>query len=123
MSDTQVRSWTRIQDWVGVAAGGYLALSPLWVDVSTRGTWVMVITGAVIAVMAVIALALPGAYIDEWMAAAVGVFAFASPWLFSYSGSTGAAWTSWVVGVVVAVAAVAALPASRHVYREQHHLV
>jgi hypothetical protein len=123
MSETQFRSWRRIQDWVSLVAGGYLALSPLWVDVGTRGTWVMVITGGVVAIMAVVALAMPGAYIDEWMTAAVGAFAFASPWIFSFSSSTGAAWTSWVAGVVVALAAVTALPASRQVYREQHHLV
>lgn len=123
MSDTQVRSWTRPQDWAALVAGGVLALTPLWVEVSTRNTWVMVVTGVVVAAMAVIALALPGAFVDEWTMAAVGAFAFVSPWVFSFTGSMGAAWTSWVVGLVVAVVALAAVPASRHAYQEQHHLV
>jgi hypothetical protein len=104
-----------------LAAGAFLALSPLWVDVGTRGTWAMVIIGLVIVALAVVALAMPGAYVDEGVTAAVGVVAFIAPWLFSYSDNMAAAWTSWIVGVVVAGLALSALPASRAVYRQQHH--
>lgn len=121
MPGTPARPWTRIQDWVILVAGAFLALSPLWVDVDTRGTWAMVIIGLVIVALAVVALAMPGAYVDEGVMAAVGVVAFIAPWLFSYSGDTAAAWTSWIVGVVVAGLALSALPASRAVYRQQHH--
>lgn len=115
------KPWTRVQDWVSLLAGGYLALSTLWVDVGTGGTWAMVIIGLAIVAMALVALAMPGAFIDEWITAAGGVVAFVAPWLFGYSGDTGAAWTSWIVGVVVAAAALLALPASRAVYQHQHH--
>jgi SPW repeat len=121
MPGTPARPWTRIQDWVILAAGAFLALSPLWVDVDTRGAWAMVIIGVVIAVLALVALAMPGAYVDEGVMAAVGVVAFIAPWLFSYYEDTAAAWTSWIVGVVVAGLALSALPASREVYRQQHH--
>lgn len=121
MANMQSRPWTRIQDWVALLAGAFLALSPLWFDVSTRGTWAMVIIGAAIVVMAAVALAMPGAYIDEWMMVAGGIVAFLSPWLFSYNEFTSAAWTSWIVGAVVTIAALAAVPASRQVYRTQHH--
>lgn len=121
MSYVQRRPWTRLQDWVSLAAGGYLALSPLWLDVGTGATWAMVIIGAAVAVMALIALAMPGAYIDEWMMALGGGVAIVAPWLFSYSDNSAAAWTSWIVGAVVAISALAAVPASRQVYREQHH--
>jgi SPW repeat-containing protein len=121
MADTLSRPWTRFQDWVTLFAGAFLALSPIWVDVSTGGAWAMVIIGAAIGVMALIALALPGAVIDEWATAAGGVVAFVAPWLFSYSDQSGAAWTSWIVGVVVAGFALAAVPASLEEYRTQHH--
>jgi hypothetical protein len=133
MADPMVKPWTRIQDWVSLLAGGYLALSPLWLETDTVGMWAMIGTGAVIVVMAVIALAMPGAVIDEWTTALVGVFAFIAPWVFSFTGDTApwqfsfttgtaAAWTSWIVGIVVAVSALAAVPASREVYRHQHHV-
>ncbi len=122
MQYAQSRPWTRLQDWVSLVAGGYLAFSPLWLDVDTRPTWAMVIIGAAAAVLAIIALAMPGAYIDEWMTAAAGGVAVVAPWLFSYTENTGAAWTSWIVGGVIVVASLAAIPASRQVYREQHHV-
>lgn len=122
MADAQSTPWTRIQDWVVLLAGAFLALSPIWVDVSTRGTWAMVIIGAAVGVLALVALAMPGAFIDEWVTAAGGVVAFVAPWLFSYADQSGAAWTSWIVGTVVAVFALAAVPASMEVYRTQHHV-
>jgi hypothetical protein len=70
--------------------------------------------------MALFALAVPGAFIDEWITAAGGVVAFVAPWLFSYTSETTAAWTSWVVGIVVVVAALAAVPSSRLTYQEHH---
>lgn len=115
------KPWTRPQDWVSLVAGGYLALSPLWLSVSTGTAWAMAIIGLAVVVMALIALAMPGAFIDEWMTAAGGAVAFIAPWVFGYAGNAGAAWTSWIVGVVVAAAALLALPASREVYRHQHH--
>ncbi|WP_235022701.1 SPW repeat domain-containing protein [Amycolatopsis alkalitolerans] len=121
MAGTLSRPWTRLQDWVTLLAGAFMALSPLWVDIGTGGTWAMVIIGAAIGVLALVALALPGAFIDEWATAAGGVVAFVAPWLFSYSALSGAAWTSWIVGAVVVVSALAAVPASLKDYRMQHH--
>ncbi|HET7277462.1 MAG TPA: SPW repeat protein [Dermatophilaceae bacterium] len=123
MPYAQSRPWTRLQDWVSLVVGGYLAFSPLWLDVTTKATWAMVVIGAAAAVLAIVALAMPGAFIDEWMTAVAGGVAVLAPWLFSYTENTAAAWTSWVVGAVIVVAALAAVPASREVYREQHHVV
>jgi uncharacterized membrane protein HdeD (DUF308 family) len=121
MFGAESKPWTRVQDWLVLVAGGYLALSPLWVDVSTAGTWAMVIIGVAVAAVSVVALAMPGAYADEWLTVAAGVVAFIAPWVLSYTESTAAAWTSWVVGIVVAGLALSALPASLEVYRHQHH--
>ena len=116
----ETKPWTRIQDWLTLAAGLVLALTPIWFSVDLTATWAMAVIGGVIAAMALFALAMPGAYIDEWITAAGGVVAFVAPWVFTYAGQTGAAWTSWVVGVVVAVAALAAVPASRMTYQAHH---
>jgi len=121
MFGAESKPWTRVQDWLVLVAGGFLALSPLWVDVSTAGTWAMVIIGAATAAVAIVALAMPGAYADEWLAVVAGGVAFIAPWVFSYTEYTAAAWTSWIVGVIVAGLALAALPASREVYRQQYH--
>lgn len=120
MADTLSKPWTRIQDWVTLIAGAFLALSAIWVDVSTGGAWAMVIIGVAIVVLALVALAMPGAVIDEWATAAGGVVAFVAPWLFSYADQSGAAWTSWIVGAVVTLFALAAIPASLQDYRAQH---
>ena len=121
MSDTHVKPWSRGQDWVSLVGGGLLALTPLWFEIGTGATWAMVIIGLAVVGLALVALAMPGAYVDEWMTAAAGAVAFVAPWVFSYSGDAGAAWTSWIVGVVVAGAAVSAVPESRHIHEMQHH--
>lgn len=46
------------------------------VDIDTTGTWVIVIIGAAIALMALVALYAPRAYVDEGMIAVGGVGAF-----------------------------------------------
>lgn len=121
MANVQSRPWTRPYDWVSVLAGLYLALSPLWVDVDTTGTWAMVIIGAAIVALGLVALAAPGAFIDEWLVAAAGVVAFIAPWLFTYTDMDAAAWGSWIAGAVVVATALLAVPASREVYQRQHH--
>lgn len=50
-----------------------------------------------------------------------GLAAVLSPWLFSFTEETGAAWSAWAVGGMVVISALAALPASRHVSQVQHH--
>lgn len=107
------KAWQRWQDWTTTAAGLFLALSPIWFEVDTAGTWAMAIIGASTAVFGLIALYSPGLMADEVLAIGAGVVAFLAPWLFSYSDYSTASWTSWVVGVLVALAGALALPASR----------
>jgi hypothetical protein len=116
---SDVTPWRRWQDWVTTAAGVFLAISPLWVNLSTGGIWAMVIIGLAMAALGMVALASPGMVADEWMAVAAGAVAFIAPWVFSFTGYTAAAWTSWIVGVVVAASALAAVPESREVHRQQ----
>ncbi|MFB9904124.1 SPW repeat domain-containing protein [Allokutzneria oryzae] len=123
MSDTQSKPWTRVQDWVILVAGAYLVLATLWVDAGVRGSWSIVVIGLAIVVMALLALAQPGSYIDEWMMAVAGVVAIVAPWLFAYTEHPSAAWTSWIAGAVVVGFALGALSASREENRRQHRAV
>lgn len=116
---TNVTPWRRWQDWVTTAAGVFLAISPLWVNLGARGIWAMVIIGLVMAVIGLTALAAPGMVADEWLAVAAGAVAFIAPWVFAFTGFKGASWTSWVIGVVVIASALAAVPDSRAVHRQQ----
>jgi hypothetical protein len=70
------------------------------------------------AVSGLIALYSPGLIADEIFAVAAGVFAFAAPWLFSFTDYTEASWTAWMVGVIVTASAALALPASRTAHRQ-----
>ncbi|HLV59709.1 MAG TPA: SPW repeat protein [Natronosporangium sp.] len=119
MADVMTRPWTRPQDWISLVAGAYLVLSPLWVSVSAGGAWAMVLIGLAVVVLALIALARPGAYVDEWVTAAAGALAFLAPWLFGYADESGAAWTSWIVGLIVVISALSAVPISRQVAQRQ----
>jgi hypothetical protein len=112
-------SWRRWQDWVSLVAGVVLALSPLRVNVDTRGTWAMALIGAAIGVVALIALAAPGAYLDEGIGIVLGIAAFIAPWLFTFTAVTVAAWTAWLVGIIVAGMTLTALPVSRKIHQHQ----
>jgi hypothetical protein len=116
---SEVTPWRRWQDWATAAAGVLLAISPLWVNLNTRGSWAMVIIGLAMAAFGLIALASPGMVADEWMAVAAGAVAFIAPWVFSFTEYTAAAWTSWIIGVVVVGSALAAVPESREAHRQQ----
>ena len=114
---SEAAPWRRWQDYLTTLAGAFLALSPLWFELDTTGTWAVVIIGVVMAGLGLIALAAPGFFADEIAAVAIGVVAFIAPWVFSFTEFTEMAWTAWIVGVVVALSALAALPASFAAHR------
>jgi hypothetical protein len=97
---------------VSLIAGVVMALTPLWVDLDTRGTWAMVIIGAVIAAVALAAMFAPGAYVGEGVDVVLGIAAFVAPWVFSFSDVRTAAWTAWIVGGVVVLTSGVAFPRS-----------
>ena len=56
--------------------------------------------GALLAISALVALAMPGAIATEWLTMLFGVLLFIAPWVLTYTGRTGASWTSWIVGAL-----------------------
>ncbi|NVM94198.1 SPW repeat domain-containing protein [Arthrobacter wenxiniae] len=115
-----MKKWTRWQDWAAVAAGAVAALSTLWTTQSTASTWMMVAGGVLIAVSGVINLAAPGMPWIEWVQVILGAVLVLSPWMASYTGHSGAAWTSWIAGAVVVVASGFAISPSTQAH---HHAV
>ena len=117
MAEQTTLPWRRGQDWVSLAAGGYLAFAPLWVEVGTAGRWAMGLIGLVVMALSLVALAVPSATVDEGLLVVTAAAALAAPWVFSFADVTSAAWTSWLVGILVGVSALGAIPAGRPAHR------
>lgn len=101
-----MKAWTRWQDWVALVAGLYAALSPIWVSTAHEGGAVasMVVLGALLVLTSLVSLARPAMAGAHWLIALWGVLLFVAPWVITYTGLGGAAWTSWIVGVIAVAA-------------------
>ena len=98
-----MKRWTHPQDFIALIVGVYALLSPLWTTTTSKATTTMVVLGAVTAVLSLIELVRPDMLSIEGLAAVMGVLFFISPWVMSFSGSRGMAWTAWVAGVITFV--------------------
>ncbi|RDI51886.1 SPW repeat domain-containing protein [Nocardia mexicana] len=103
-------SESRAQDFVAVVLGVFTALSPIWVDTSTRAMWTLIVLGALIALSGLAQLARPAMSNLDYAMGVFGVLLFISPWVMNFDELSGASWTAWIVGVLTVVVAVAALP-------------
>ncbi|GAB2720829.1 SPW repeat domain-containing protein [Nocardia thraciensis] len=103
-------SESRAQDFVAVVLGVFTALSPIWVDTSTRAMWTLIVLGALIALSGLAQLARPAMSNLDYAMGIFGVLLFLSPWVMNFDELSGASWTAWIVGVLTVVVAVAALP-------------
>ena len=112
-----MRTWTRWQDWVTLAAGVYAFLSPIWTTTVSKATGTLLVLGIITALVALFSLAAPGAVAAEGLVALLGVLFFISPWVMSFHATTGMAWTAWIVGVITFIAGLWALPESNKVHR------
>ena len=104
----------RWQDWVTLAAGIWLLVSPIVIGYAGSGpaTWNAVLLGIAIIVLSIIELGAPIAW-EEWLMVAGGVWLVVSPWLLGFASQTAAAWNTGAVGVAVGVLALWALLQSR----------
>ncbi|QIS22957.1 SPW repeat protein [Nocardia terpenica] len=103
-------SESRAQDFVALVLGVFTALSPIWVDHSSRAMWTMIVLGVLIALSALAQMARPGLAGLDYGMGLFGVLLFISPWVMNFHAYNGASWTAWIVGVLTVVIAVAALP-------------
>ena len=115
-----MRPWTRLQDYVPLAAGVYAALSPIWVNTTgERGAlWALIVLGALVAIASLVSLAMPGVVATEALTVLFGVLLFIAPWVLTYTDRTGASWTSWVVGAIAVVFGLSSVPMSNRAHQQ-----
>jgi hypothetical protein len=101
--------------------GLLLFLTPWMAGFAAEQTaaWTAWITGAVIALVGVAALA-GYAYAAAWCNLVLGIWAIVAPWLLGFVGLTGEMWSHVVLGVLVALAAAAELWAEHQSPRRVH---
>src|SRR5215472_6136327 len=88
--------------FLAVLAGLWFFLSPwIWGVYWNHTAWNSWIAGALIFIFAVSRMIHPGATILSWFNVALGVWTFASPWIFGYVDGTGRFVNSLCVGFIV----------------------
>lgn len=111
-SSNQRRAWRTWQDWAALAAGIYLALSPIWVPNAPVGWFVTF--GVLVSAVALMGAGSASCKGAEWTQAIIGAVIFLSPWFGAFPETYEAvAWTSWIVGSVIFL-----LAASTYIGRE-----
>lgn len=110
MAETSTRSWTRPHDWAEVVLGVVAALTPLWMDTNAAALSILIVLGALVALDGLASLAMPGMVYGEGIQIVLGVLLFISPWVMTYTGLAGAAWSSWIIGGLTVLVGAAALP-------------
>lgn len=111
-----MRQWTRWQDWVALAAGVCVALSPLVAERETTATWTMVIMGALIVLASAYSLYSPGDVISEGSHAVLGLLLVITPWVMGFADLQGLAWTAWIAGAVTLGVGLLALPETNRLH-------
>lgn len=106
-----MKAWSRWQDWTNLVLGAWLFVAPwlLGFAGSAAAAWNAWLSGAVVVVFAVWALATPTSRGAQWWLVIAAAWVFVAPWLFVFAGVAAAAWNAWIVGLVVALVALWAL--------------
>ena len=111
------------QDWIILAASGWLFFSPFVLGFATRdtpATLVAFVCAIMLYASAAEALVVPDA-LEEWLDGAVGLALIASPWLAGYGHDLVAAVNAVVTGGIVVVFAVLALARDLRTAPQGHH--
>ena len=108
-------AWRRWQDYVTMATGVLLFLSPIVFGqtsaaVATGSAYVL---GILLFLTGIIAAAMREARGFEVVPAILGVVTLASPWALGFAGVTGVAWAAWLLGIVALLASGSLLFARR----------
>lgn len=98
---TAFRRW---QDWAIMAIGVVVFATPFVAGETSNGNaaYSAYILGALVAAAGLLAAFMesPARFV-AWIAAALGVILFFTPWLFGFTAVTAVAWVSWIAGVLV----------------------
>jgi hypothetical protein len=100
-----MKPWTGWLDWTGAALGLYMMFVPAFTVDVTHGlsSWLSVLLGAWIMMLALVALGYPGAKRLRIASAVLGAALVLAPWVFGYADSGAAAGNAWAVGALVAL--------------------
>lgn len=99
---------------IALLAGLWLFVSPLvYGAYGNASAWNSWIVGALIFVFATIRRHRPAATGFSWMNSILGVWIFASPWVYGYTGDPGRCTNSLIVGLIVFCAALAGANSER----------
>lgn len=103
-------------------AGIWFFVSPWIYGIYTMpNAWNAWLVGAVMVIFAAIRTSeQTGTAVLSWLNALLGIWAFASPWIYGYTGDMGRFVNSLCVGVVVFVAALASANAMPHGRQPTH---
>jgi hypothetical protein len=115
-----VKPWTKWQDWTTLALGMLLVLAPVGLTAANASkctlgatSWFSApdsldawITGGVLIVVSLWALAKPGTLWTVWARAALGVWLIFAPWILGFTASSAATLTSAIAGAVFVTLAV-----------------
>jgi SPW repeat len=98
---TAFRRW---QDWAVIAIGVVVFATPFVFGETSNGNAVFsaYVLGVLVAAAGLLAafMASPSRSV-AWIAAALGVILFFTPWLFGFAAVTAISWVSWIAGVLV----------------------
>jgi hypothetical protein len=98
---TAFRRW---QDWAVITIGIVVFATPLVSGETSNGNaaYSAYILGVLVAAAGLLAasMASPSRFV-AWIAAALGVILFFTPWLFGFTAVTAIAWVTWIAGVLV----------------------
>lgn len=117
---------------VAKGASGIVLLAGIWLFVSpwvygaysTPNAWNSWIVGALIVLIAAVRLAGPPLLSwVSWVNCALGVWTFASPWIYGHTGNTGRFINSLVVGVIVFILTIASATALPRITQPTPHQV
>jgi hypothetical protein len=106
MANSSTVSGVRWQDVANLALGFWLFVSP-WIlgfsgtELAARNAWIF---GIIVAVLAVLALFAYQKW-EEWVAAAIGVWIFVSPWVLHAASINKLLWNSLIVGALLVILA------------------
>jgi uncharacterized membrane protein HdeD (DUF308 family) len=100
-------AWRRWQDYVTMATGVLLFLSPIVFGEtsSTVATGTAYVLGILLFLSGILAAAVRQARGVEVVPAIIAVVTFVSPWVLGFSAVTGVAWAAWLLAIVAFLAA------------------
>jgi hypothetical protein len=88
----------------------------------STNAWNSWIVGALIALFAAIRINQPSATGPSWVNSILGIWTFASPWIYGYAAYTERFINSLCVGVVVFVAALISINLISHSHQPTHQM-